>query len=413
MAQPDPNVIQGASGPDAAQANLLPGMFIHADAITPQEVDAYDQALATAPDEAAMQRFLEVNPQLLIQHLGGGQGRWVIPKKRLGSEYETDFLIAEQDSTGLVWYAVELERPQAKLFNRNGDPSAPLTHALRQIADWRDWLSRNRDYAMRPREQSGLGLRDIEPELEGLVIMGREAETSPRTNQLRRRLSREHRIKIETFDWLSHNAKARLAAQERSRGPSLNGQQPFLLGMLDSILGSSKLGSRDEHTVESAVSQVFGGIATSWLNVSAVREIEWYGVVFELDSSPGDDICVPLKIVHADRRVRPLTPHDWKDWFNYVDRDLDARHSLLVSEQRPDEELRSMLTDSCDGLWYAPRWSNLGWRDQPWFEGVGVFVYMPASCEQSERISKLSAARELLLHYIPEPDHVPDRKHVK
>jgi hypothetical protein len=34
-----------------------------------------------------MQSYLSAHPELLIQHLGGGHGRWVIPQKRLGAEY--------------------------------------------------------------------------------------------------------------------------------------------------------------------------------------------------------------------------------------------------------------------------------------------------------------------------------------
>jgi hypothetical protein len=88
-----------------------------------------------------MQRFLESNPRMLIQHLVEGRGACVISQKRLGSEYVTDFVIAQKAPGGFVWYAVELERPQAKMFNKNGDASAILNHALRQIDDWRDWLS--------------------------------------------------------------------------------------------------------------------------------------------------------------------------------------------------------------------------------------------------------------------------------
>jgi hypothetical protein len=70
-----------------------------------------------------MQRFLETHPQLLIQLLTTGRGAFVLPKVRLGSEYEADFLIAYEASGGLVWCAVELESPRAKVFTKKGDPS--------------------------------------------------------------------------------------------------------------------------------------------------------------------------------------------------------------------------------------------------------------------------------------------------
>jgi len=111
--------------------------FVSADVITGQEAAAYEQALATAPDERSMQLFLEAVPRLLVQHLSASEGYRIIPQKQLGAEHVTDFLVAEPGSTGLTWYAVELKRPQAKIFTAKGDPSAALTHALRQIDDWR------------------------------------------------------------------------------------------------------------------------------------------------------------------------------------------------------------------------------------------------------------------------------------
>ena len=111
---------------------FFPDLFVSRDEITRDEIAAYQSALDTARDEADMQHCLEVNPRMLIQHLTR-QCAWVVPQKRLGSEHVTDFVIAQEASGGLVWYAVELERPQAKMFNKNGDPSAVLNHALRQI----------------------------------------------------------------------------------------------------------------------------------------------------------------------------------------------------------------------------------------------------------------------------------------
>lgn len=58
--------------------------------ITLDELALFVTVLADAQDEKPMQRHLESNPRLLVQHLRGGHGRWVIPQKRLGSEYVPD-----------------------------------------------------------------------------------------------------------------------------------------------------------------------------------------------------------------------------------------------------------------------------------------------------------------------------------
>lgn len=102
-----------------------------------------------------MQNFFELNPLLLIQHLSGGHGRWVVPGFRLGSEYICDFIIGEKSSVGYEWQVVELENPHTTMFNKNGDPSKALTHAIRQITDWRSWLERNQNYASRPKKEGG------------------------------------------------------------------------------------------------------------------------------------------------------------------------------------------------------------------------------------------------------------------
>ena len=152
--------------------------------------------------ERQMQRFLESYPILLARLLGGGHGRWVIPHTRLGSQYVTDFLIGTRSTLGSEWMAVELESPRARIFTNRGDPTATLNHAIRQITDWRNWLSRNRDYASRPRDQDGLGLTDIDPNLPGLILMGRRSANPSGSIERRRRLASDLRIQIHSYDWL-------------------------------------------------------------------------------------------------------------------------------------------------------------------------------------------------------------------
>ncbi len=69
-------------------------------------------AVDRATREEEIQAYLWDHPLMLVQHLGGGHGRWVIPKPRLGSEYIPDFIIGDRDSGGRRWIAVELEGPR-------------------------------------------------------------------------------------------------------------------------------------------------------------------------------------------------------------------------------------------------------------------------------------------------------------
>jgi hypothetical protein len=185
---------------------------------TIQEADALalEERLASAEAERDMQAFLEANPTLLIQHLGGGHGRFVIPHQRLGAEHVTDFLIASRDSDGFHWTAVELEGPTVAPFNKkNGDQSAALTHAIGQVQNWRAWLTTNQNYAARPRAEDGLGLVEIDNVVPGLIVIGRRAMKETRPKARRRQLTKDLNIEIHSYDFLVEAARGRIAALER------------------------------------------------------------------------------------------------------------------------------------------------------------------------------------------------------
>jgi hypothetical protein len=180
----------------------LRDFFSFWDEVSGSDIDALREALDTAKREEDIQQFLQANPKYLIQRLGGGHGRWIIPKQRLGGQHVTDFMIGQRDSMGFRWQAVELESPLAKMFTKSGNPTAQLTHAIRQIHDWRMWLTSNQNYAARGRGEDGLGLSDIHPDVEGLILMGRRATESDETRRLCRQMGRDAKIEIHTFDYL-------------------------------------------------------------------------------------------------------------------------------------------------------------------------------------------------------------------
>jgi hypothetical protein len=175
---------------------------------TPAEA-ALRNCVQTATTERAVQLVLEEHPVLLARALGGGHGRWVIPQKALGAEHVPDFIIGAKSSLGYEWTIVELESPTRRMFNKNGDPTQALNHAIRQIADWRSWLSVNLDYARRSRDANGLGLYDIDPLPPGLILLGRR-EPGESSRVRRRQYARDLNIRIHSIDWLFHNGEALL-----------------------------------------------------------------------------------------------------------------------------------------------------------------------------------------------------------
>ncbi len=194
---------------EALARDPLRDFFTWWDDLTASDIRSFKSALTKARTEPEMQAYLQRHPKMLIQHLGGGHGRWVIPQPRLGSQHVPDFVIGDADSSGRHWVAVELEGPQRPLFNRSGDPSRYLWHAIRQIVDWRVWLDMNRDYATRPPEQGGLGLEDINSSVPGLIVIGRRSQLDTGRKAFRRALGSQLNIEIHTYDWLLERAAGR------------------------------------------------------------------------------------------------------------------------------------------------------------------------------------------------------------
>jgi hypothetical protein len=182
-----------------------------------RHVRAFEKCLLNAKREQDVHAFLEMNPITLIQHLGGGHGRWVISKQRLGCEHVTDFIIGERDSSGYEWHAVELESPNVMMFTKAGKPSARLNDAILQILDWRSWLKNNQRYAAAPATENGLDLRQISPNLKALIVIGRRKENEKAAKR-RRQLQENLNIQIHSYDFLLDNA--RRAAFFYARGAS-------------------------------------------------------------------------------------------------------------------------------------------------------------------------------------------------
>ncbi len=179
------------------------------DNATLSEVNDYAELLEHAKNERPLQAFFYLHRHFLVEHLRGGHGRWAISQKRLGSEYVTDFMIGAAHSFGVDWVAVELESPRAVLFTKAGDPSATLNHAIRQILNWRTWLSHNLSYATRPESENGLGLSKLRPDVEGLILIGRRSKLSDSDNALRSQMSHDLNIAIHTYDYILDVARSK------------------------------------------------------------------------------------------------------------------------------------------------------------------------------------------------------------
>ena len=178
------------------------------DKVTHQDSVCLQELLAANPREEELHQYLDDRPQFLVQVLTGGHGRYQLSKKRLGSEFVPDFLVAEMSSIGIEWHAVEIESPCCTVFRKDGNPTTHVHHAVSQIQDWRQWIRDNIDYARRPKSQSGLGLVGIDARVPGLVVIGRRQEYPSRYNEFRREMIDRNRIVIHSYDWLVDTARS-------------------------------------------------------------------------------------------------------------------------------------------------------------------------------------------------------------
>jgi hypothetical protein len=60
-----------------------------------------------------------------------------------GTKHRCDFCWLNDNSDGPEWVLVEIEKPEITLFNKGGDPSAELNHAIEQVRAWDRYFSTN------------------------------------------------------------------------------------------------------------------------------------------------------------------------------------------------------------------------------------------------------------------------------
>ena len=166
-----------------------------------------ESLIQSRASEAALQRHLELHPYILSQQFS--HCHHVFPKVRLGSQYETDFLCLDIPSSGHEWRGVELEIAHKQVVTRAGRKSALLEHSLQQIRDWRHWTMSNLAYARAPKENNGLGLKDIHPRFDGYVVIGRRSDANAAYNAIRNQVRIDEGIEIRSWDGIVERAKER------------------------------------------------------------------------------------------------------------------------------------------------------------------------------------------------------------
>lgn len=171
--------------------------------LTLQTVEELQRVIDSAQDERPIQVFIEKHPETLAALLGG-RDRFVLPQHALGRKYVPDFLVSDTNSLGIRWVLVELETPQSSItLATQNELDVVARRGVTQIKEWREWLQNNLDMARHLVSQDGLGLIDIRPMSEGLVLVGRRALLNDNSGAVRNPYHEQNAIRIHTYDWFA------------------------------------------------------------------------------------------------------------------------------------------------------------------------------------------------------------------
>lgn len=144
-------------------------------------------------------KFLQNHPSIFLTSL---DSFLVISKLKLGSDYETDFVVVNEGySNGTEYELIEIESPHTKLFNKNGIPSAKFNAALQQIRDWKRWLIDNKSQFKKifPTQNTKV-IKDSK--LKFKIIIGRR-DNDIQSLEKRKQIEEENNIEIISFDRLT------------------------------------------------------------------------------------------------------------------------------------------------------------------------------------------------------------------
>jgi hypothetical protein len=170
--------------------------------LTQDDIWQLQLVIQKARDENPVQKFIEEHPQMLTALLGGNT-RFCLPRPPLGGKYVPDFLISDVNSLGIRWILVELETPESNVTLKDiNDLDKHARRGVTQVREWREWLLNNLGMAQRPKRSDGLGLVDIRPGSDGLVLVGRRVRLFENADKVRNPIREGDRINVHTYDWL-------------------------------------------------------------------------------------------------------------------------------------------------------------------------------------------------------------------
>lgn len=203
-----------AAAYDAKQAALMPdGIYGTIRQLKPGTPALFD-AVLTAGNEEAIQRFLTNNPYLIQYAINnsGHHGLWVFPKATIritGADRSPglipDFLVASRSSLGYRWTIVELKRSDEQFANKAATGFG--TTANRAIAQCQGYLAHFSDYIDIVR--TNIRVPDLIQPRGAVILIGDGASETDAQRQIRANFVRTNeQIDVVSYDRIRYGLRS-------------------------------------------------------------------------------------------------------------------------------------------------------------------------------------------------------------
>lgn len=172
-----------------------------------KEIGELELGIESGWKERSVQKYLKDKHYLFDGLCRHGHGTFVFHEESLAGKYFPDWVIGSGHSGGIMWELIELECPQSIPFNQDGHFSKETRKGIKQIDDWRIWITQNIDMAQRSKSLDGLGLYDLSHHAKGTVVVGRRSVYDnslghAKYNKVRKECETRQRIDVISYDTL-------------------------------------------------------------------------------------------------------------------------------------------------------------------------------------------------------------------
>jgi hypothetical protein len=194
------------------------------------DLPEFERILESTSGEREVAAFLKRYPRALYWTFcpASGHDRYVFAEFPLGSEHKVDFVILNSYSGAWEVYFIELEPVDDNVFTKRRTPTASVSAAMRQIDDWREFVSTNLPYLRselvrwaknfdllgystrkNPSNYSGDRLADSRSVIltHYVILAGRSCRMTEEQRNLLGSITKGHNLSIATYDRMLHLAR--------------------------------------------------------------------------------------------------------------------------------------------------------------------------------------------------------------